>query len=179
MNIKAPPRTGDTYVDTCFQFDYEEFGDSRRWHEIPSMREIPDLAFMDKKKALSVAEAALVENPDYSFLYYWIAKLRGELSYPGEPKNTFLEGLQKGCNKPMLCGGLAMWAFGQQNLAEAVKWWIQSCAIQMGCKLSNDSFSLLNLAYIAEGLKLPKCQTLLYQKAQALQSVKFDSLGAN
>jgi len=178
MKIKSPPKIGIPYVDACFQFDYEEFNEPRRWHELPAMREIPDLAFIDKKKALIAAETALQGNTDYSFLYYWTAKLRGEMGYPGEPQKTYLEGLHKGRNKPMLCGGLAMWEFQQENLAEAVKWWIQSCAIQMSCRLSTDSFSLLNLAYIAEGLQIPECQALLYREAQALQSVKFDSLGA-
>ncbi|MEN6594842.1 MAG: hypothetical protein ABFC31_07860 [Clostridiaceae bacterium] len=178
MKIKSPQLTGDLFVDDCFHFEFEEFSDPRRWFSLPIIRDIPDLASTDKKKALSIAESLIQEYSDYSFLYYWIGKLKGELGFSGEPNITYLDGLKKGCNKPVLCGGLAIVAFEKRNLAEAVKWWIQSSAIQLSCHLSTDSFSLLNLAYIAEGLHLSKCQAFLYHEAQSLQSVKFDNIGA-
>lgn len=178
MKVKTPPPTGILYVDVCYQIDFEEFSEPRRWQNIPRMREIPDLAFGDKQKALAAAESALREFSDYSFLYYWVAKLRGEIGFPDEPIATCLEGLQKGRNKPMLCGAIAMYEFSRFNLGHAVKWWIRSCAVQLDCRLSTDSFSLLNLAYIAEGLGLPQCQAPLLREAQLLQSIQFDAVGA-
>ena len=179
MIIKTPQKTGDPYVDSCFQFDFEEFDEPRVWHEIASLKDIPLIADTDKNKALAIAEAAIQEFKDYSFLYYWIGKLRGQLNYAGEPKKTYLEGLQKGRNKPILCGGIAMWEFEHKNLAEAVKWWIKSCAIQLSCSLSKDGFSFLNLAYVSEGLGLSVCQTTLLEESNRLQSIAFDSIGAN
>lgn len=179
MIIKTPQKTGDPYVDACFQFDFEELDESRVWHEIASLKEIPFIADTDKRKALAIAEGAMKEFEDYSFLYFWIGKLRAQLNYPGEPKNTYLEGLQKGRNKPILCGGIAMWEFEHNNLAEAVKWWIKSCAIQLSCSLSKDGFSLLNLAYIAKGLGLAKYHIPLLEEAKRIQSIEFDSIGAN
>ena len=179
MKIKTPPETGDSYIDSCFQFDFEEFSESRVWQEITPMKEIPFLADTNKRIALATAETALKQYADYSFLYYWIGKLRGDLNFPGEPKITYLEGLQKGRNKPFLCGGIAVWEFDRSNLAEAVKWWIKSCAIQLSCKLSNDGFSLLNLAYIAEGLKLSNYHAPLLKEAQRIQNIRFDGVGAN
>ncbi len=179
MQIKSLASTGDPYVDDCFHFDFEEFEEPRRWAAMPGIKDIPYIADTDKQKALTAAEAALKDNPDYSFLFYWIAKLRGSLGMPGEPQKTYLEGLQKGRNKPILCGGLAMHAFEHGDLAEAVKWWIKSAAIQFSCKLSVDGFSLLNLAYIAEGLHMPECQAPLLKAAQQLQSISFDAIGAN
>ncbi|MEN6313833.1 MAG: hypothetical protein ABFD25_06260 [Clostridiaceae bacterium] len=179
MIIKSPKPTGDLFVDECYQFEFEEYSDPRRWFSLPIVKDIPDLASTDKRKALAIAESLMQDYSDYSFLFYWIGKLKGELGFAGEPSFTLLDGLKKGRNKPVLCGGLAINAFEKSNLSEAVKWWIKSCAIQLSCHLSTDSFSLLNLAYIAEGLHLPVCQKFLYQKAQALQSVKFDSIGAS
>ena len=178
MKVPTPPLTGILYVDTCYQIDFEEFDEPRRWNDIPRMRELPDMAFYNKEKALTVAEAALQEYADYSFVYYWVAKLRGEIGFPGEPIATCLEGLKKGRNKPMLCGAIAMFEFSRFDLGQAVKWWLRSAATQFGCRLSTDSFSLLNLAYIAEGLDLPDCQKALMSEAQRLQSVKFDPVGA-
>ena len=66
MKIKSPPTTDDSYVDSCFQFDFEESGESRVWHEITVLKDIPFLADKDKTKALMVAEAALQEYADYS-----------------------------------------------------------------------------------------------------------------
>lgn len=179
MQIKVPASTGDPYVDDCFHFDFEEFEEPRRWAAMPGIKDIPYIADTDKQKALTAAEAALKDNPDYSFLFYWIAKLRGSLGVAGEPQKTFLEGLQKGRNKPILCGGLAMHAFERDDLAEAVKWWLKSAAVQWNCKLSVDGFSLLNLAYIAEGLHMPECQAPLLKAAQEIQSIRFDAVGAN
>ena len=75
MKVPMPQPTGDLYVDTCFQIDFEEFEEPRRWHEIADMRVIPDMAMIDKRKALALAEAALRQYEDYSFAYYWVAKL--------------------------------------------------------------------------------------------------------
>ncbi len=178
MKVPMPQPTGDLYVDTCFQIDFEEFEEPRRWHEIADMRVIPDMAMIDKRKALAMAEAALRQYEDYSFAYYWVAKLRGEIGFPGEPIATCLEGLQKGRNKPMLCGAIAMFEFSRFDLGQAVKWWLRSCATQFGCHLSNDSFSMLNLAYIAKGLDLTDCHASLLREAQLLQSIQFDAIGA-
>jgi hypothetical protein len=179
MIVKTPPRTGDAYVDSCFEFDFEEFDESRVWHEIASIKEIPFVADTDTRRALELAESALDDYRDYSFVYYWIGKLRGQLSYPGEPRTTYLEGLRMGRNKPMLCGGIAVSEFDRGNLSEAVKWWIKSCAIQLSCGLSRDGFSFLNLAYVAQGLKLAQYKTPLIATGQDMQSIDFDSFGAN
>ena len=178
MKVPAPQLTDVLYVDACFQIDFEEFDEPRRWHEMADMRVIPDMAMVDKHKALAVAEAVLGQFPDYSFAYYWVAKLRQEIGFPGEPIATCLEGLKKGRNKPMLCGAIAMYEFSRYDLGQSVKWWLRSAAVQFGCRLSTDSFSLLNLAYIAEGLGLTECQKALMAEAQLLQSIQFDPLGA-
>ena len=86
MIIKSPKPTSDLFVDECYQFDFEEFSDTRRWFSLPIIRDIPDLASTDKKKALALAESLMQEYSDYSFLYYWIGKLKGELRFPGEIK---------------------------------------------------------------------------------------------
>jgi hypothetical protein len=178
MKVPTPPPTGILYVDTCYQIDFEEFDEPRRWHDIADMRVIPDMAMVDKRKALAMAEAALRKYDDYSFVYYWVAKLRGEIGFPEEPIATCLEGLKKGRNKPMLCGAIAMSEFSRFDLGQAVKWWLRAGAAQLGCRLSNDSFSLLNLAYIAKGLDLPDCYESLLREAQLLQSIQFDPVGA-
>jgi hypothetical protein len=178
MKVPVPEPTGVLYVDTCFQIDFEEFVELRHWQDMADMRAIPDMSMVDKRKALPMAEAALEKFDDYSFAYYWVAKLRHETGFPGEPIATCLKGLQKGRNKPILCGAIAMYEFSRFDLGQAVKWWLRSAATQFGCRMSTDSFSLLNLAYITEGLGLPDCQKALMSEAQRLQSVKFDPVGA-
>ncbi len=179
MIITAPRATGDAYVDSCFQFDFEEFEETRMWGLIPGIKDIPLIADKDPRKALEAADTALKDYADYSFVFFWVGKLKGKLGYPDEPRNTYLEGLQKGRNKPILCGGIAMWEFEHGNLAEAVKWWIKSCAIQLSCNLSTDGFSVLNLAYIAGGLNLPQYKASLLKKAKSISSIDFDSIGAS
>ncbi|MDK2980756.1 MAG: hypothetical protein PWQ55_1103 [Chloroflexota bacterium] len=178
MKVPVPQPTGELYVDTCFQIDFEEFIELRNWRDYADLRDIPDTAMVDKRKALSMALSVWEKYDDFSFVYYWIAKLRHETYFPGEPIATCLKGLEKCRSKPILCGAIAMREFERYDLGQAVKWWVRSAAAQFGCRMSTDSFSLLNLAYIAEGLDLPDCQKALMAEAQNLQGIQFDAIGA-
>lgn len=176
--INVPKVTGDSYVDSCFQFEFEEFDEHRVWHEIASLKDIPLLAEEgDKKKALDVAEIALKEYPDFDFTYLWVGKLRASLGYSGEPPKTYFEGMQNSRSKLSLCTGMANWEFEHNNLAEAVKWYIKSCALQLGGKTDREAFPFLNLAYIAEGLYLTKYKTSLLKQVDRIQNIRFDAEG--
>jgi hypothetical protein len=177
--IKVPKLTGDPYVDSCFQLDFDELDEPRVWHEIAELKDIPLLADSDKKKALDAAEKALKAYPDYDFAYFWVGNLRGLLAYPGEPRKTYREGMKRSRSKLNLCIGVANWEFEQNNLAEAVRWYIRSCALQLGGKMYRAEFPFLNLAYIAEGLNLAKCKTALLKQVERIRNIKFDTEGAN
>ena len=177
--IKTPKLTGDPYVDSCFQLDFDELDEPRVWSEITDLKDIPFLADDDKRKALDVAEKALKAYPDYDFTYFWVGKLRGSLDYPGEPRKTYLEGMQKSRSKLNLCTGMASWELEQNNLAEAVKWYLKSCALQLGGKMYRAEFPFLNLAYIAEGLNLAKCKAALLKQVERIRNIRFDAEGAN
>jgi hypothetical protein len=178
MKIKTPQPFGDPYVDSCFQFEFEELEETRVWHTIDGLKDVPFIADTDKKKALAIAERELQQYADYHFAYYWVGNLRSGLGYPGEPQNTYLLGIQKSRSKSVLCGGMAMWEFDQNHLANAVRWWIKSCAIQLSIGKVKDGFPMLNLAYIAESLGLATCHTSLLKQAQLIQNILFDSVGA-
>ncbi len=51
MIIKTPPKTGEPYVDSCYQFDFEEFDKPRVWQKIAPLKEIPFIADTDKRNA--------------------------------------------------------------------------------------------------------------------------------
>ena len=38
MIIKTPPKTGEPYVDSCYQFDFEEFDEPRVWQKIVPLK---------------------------------------------------------------------------------------------------------------------------------------------
>jgi hypothetical protein len=180
--IQSPPATGNAYVDSCFQFEFEELDEPRIWHTIDDLKDIPRLAESGKAdKALALAEASLHQYSDYDFLYVWIGRLKAELEYSGEPQKTYFEGLQRCRSKASLCDSMAMVEFNANNLSNAVMWWIKSCAIQLGGGRARNGFSFLNLAYIAAGLGLAECHYALLKQADRIDSrqVRFDAEGAN
>lgn len=176
--FKRPSQTGNAYIDSCFQFELVDLDESRVWHEIDGLIDIPSLQDTDKKKALALAEASLPKFPDYDFVYVWIGRLKGQLGYPGEPQNTYLEGIKKCRMKSSLCANLGSAEFEANQLEEAVRWWLISCTIQLNNRVL-DWVSFLNLAYIAEGLSLSHCHSVLLKEADRFQSVRYSADTAN
>lgn len=182
VEVQAPPSTGDKYVDSCFQCNFKEDSETRNWDNLDDLKDIPSLYNAGQKpKALQLAEAALAKYPDYDFVYGWLGRIREGLQYPDEPERSYHEGLRHSRSKASLCANLAMAAFEKGVLADAVTWWVKACAVLMGGGKAKDAYPFLNLAYIAEGLRLigPNKQLLAWTEAIQSGGLMFDADGAN
>lgn len=165
---------GDAYVDSCFNFDFNEQNEKRIWYEMDELNERNS----DTIRKMELAEAALPKYPDYDIIYAWIGWGKKESGQPEEARKAYLEGLMKSRRKSGLCGDLGMLEFEPyNNLHEAVKWWIRSCAIQSVEGQYSDGFSFLNLATIAKYLRLKKCYSKLFEQSKKIQNIIFDAAG--
>jgi len=175
----------DSFVVSCFDFDFREEDDNRHWKE---MKDLSEIYWKEMKevysgntgicsKAIISLETALEKYPDYDVLYSWLGFCKRVLNGAKEARKIYLKGLKKSRTKAPLCGALGMLAFEENNLSEAVKWWIRSCAIQTVGKRYTNGFSFLNIATIAKYLGLKDCYSKLLEQSKKIQNVIFDASG--
>jgi hypothetical protein len=107
--------------------------------------------------------------PDYDVLYLWLGYCKKVLDGVDEARKIYLMGLEKSRLRAHLCSRLGMLAFEENNLSNAVKWWIRSCAIQATGGKYVDGTSFLNLAIIAKYLNLKKCHSKLWRQSLAIK----------
>jgi hypothetical protein len=177
-NVASPPATGDAYVDSCFRFGFDELEEERDWHEMADVAEIPRLANSgDNVGALALIDEALTRYPDYGFLYSWRGHVQSKLDLREEERQSYLEGIQKSRSKASLCDYLGQWEFKAGRLAEAVEWWIKSCAIQLYVDRPEYASPFLRLAYIAEGLGLTACHSALLEQVDRIQNIRLNAQG--
>lgn len=177
------PLIKDAYVNSCFNFDFKEENEERHFYEMEDLNEIfhqdlNELVNIPEKATVSV-EKAIKEYPDFDVLYTWLGTCysKRELNKPEKAREICLEGLRKCRRKSYLCGKLGMLEFESNNLPEAVKWWIRSCAVQSVGGQYLDGFSFLNLATIAKYLGLNECYHVLFDKSKKIQYIIFDAIG--
>jgi hypothetical protein len=182
MTVRTPPATGDPYIDSCFTCNFKEEYEPRRWDQMDDLRAIRQLLDAGEfRRAHAPLKAAMERYPDYDVLYCWLAEICGKLGKSVERITVMKVGLRKSRRKAWLCAKLAMAAFEADDLVEAVKWWIKSCAIQLGGGRAEDASPFLNLAYVAEGLGLGVAKTQFLRQADAMDNrqVRLNDKGAN
>lgn len=153
--IKFIARTGDTYVDTCFSIEFQEFDDGRDWFEIPEAKAISQAGNAGRvEEALRHAEALRIKYPDFHFSYLWLSILYRKQGRTADAMIALNDGLRLSRSKYELCQnyGDTEWELG--HLAEAVKWWIKSIVIQVGTKSLGNFVAFLQLSYVAEAAGL-------------------------
>jgi len=170
---KKKTQARDSFVDS-FNFNFREEEDNRDWKEMKDLSEVcPYQSAQTHNMKIIAVETVLQKYPDYDVLYSWLGSLKG----PKEARKVYLEGLKKSRIKAHLCGDLGKLAFEENNLSEAVKWWIRSCAIQAVGKRYTDGFSFLNLATIAKYFGLNDCYSKLFDQSKKIMNIVFDATG--
>jgi len=178
MNKSYPPPTSDPFVDSCFQLDFEELEEPRNWRQMEDLANIPPLATGGRyQEALTIIEEGLARYPDYDFLYGWRGFIQAKLGRREEERKTYLEGIRKSRSKISLCDHLGQWEFDHRHLAEAVRWWIRACVIQLSQDKLEYAHPFLLLAYIAKGLGLPACQSALFKQCDQIDYVRLNAAG--
>jgi tetratricopeptide (TPR) repeat protein len=153
FSIKKIAKTGDPYVDNCFQIDFDESYEERNWFNMPEAKAIPDAGNAGQiEEALSLAERLKRKYPDFYFSYYWFAVLYRKQRRYDEARRSLMEGLSFAKSKQSLCTEMGEMEWELQDLFEAVKWWIKSVAVQVGSQYATDYVAFLHLSYVAEAL---------------------------
>ena len=178
MSKAYPPPTSDPFVVSCFQLDFEELDEPRNWRQMEDLANIPPLATGGRyQEALAIIEEGLAHYPDYHFLYTWRGFIQGKLGLREEERKTYLEGIRKSRSKISLCDNLGQWEFDNRHLAEAVRWWLRSCVIQLSQDKLEYAHPFLLLAYIAKDLGLPARRSALFKQCDQIDYVRLNAAG--
>ena len=149
--LKAVTKTGDSYVDACFQIEFQEFYEDRDWFGIPEAKVIPEAGNAGSiEEALCLAKALRDKYPDFYFSYYWFAILYCKQGHYEDARNSLIKGLHLVKSKYHLCEKMGDIERELVNLQEAVKWWIKSIVIQVSTEKIDNYNSFLYLSYVAE-----------------------------
>ncbi|GEM_PF-2016334 len=160
LPFRSIARTGDEYVDSCFQIEFQEFYDERDWFEMPEAKAIPRAETTEE--ALRLAEALREKYPDFDFSYYWFNILYRRQGRYDDARKIIIEGLRTAKSKSSLCERMGETEWQAGNLPEAVQWWIKSIVIQTGTDNLDDYVPFLNLSHVAE-------QTCLFDASMRLR----------
>jgi HEAT repeat protein len=182
LPLKRIARTGDPYVDDCFQMDFDELYDERDWFKMPEAKAIPAAANVGRQDEASRLAAELTRtHPDFYFGYYWLAVLYRKQKRYDDARQALLEGLRQAKSKQDLCDGMAEMEWERHNLPEAVKWWIKSVALQVGSQYATDYVPFLYLSYVAEALGIQVACSKLRSWVDSIRSgqLRLDAQAAN
>jgi tetratricopeptide (TPR) repeat protein len=167
----AIAKTGDAYVDDCFYIEFEEFGESRAWFEMPEAKPIPQMGNSGRvEEALRLAQPLRDKHNDFDFAYYWLAALYGKQGRYGDARSSLMEGLRLAKSKYSLCSMMGDTEWELDGLPEAVKWWIRSVVIQISVGKIKLFTPFLYLASVAEQLGLGRTSSRLTQYADRTSS---------
>ena len=151
--IKLIEKTSDKYVDDCFSINFQEFDENRKWRQIPEA-----VAMLDARDSKNIDQAIQLailfkeKVPDHYFSYYWLINFYNQKKLFDEARKYLDEGLKFSNTKYYLCNiyGDILWK--ENNLAEAVKWWIKSIVIQTSTNTIKEENPFIYLSYVAEKL---------------------------
>lgn len=183
ISLKIIPKTKDTYVDDCFQVDFQEFEERGDWRDIPEAKAIPGKINEGKlDEALSLTQILQSKYPDFYYTYTSFARIYTKQGRFEDARISLLEGLQLAKSKHNICSvmGDIEWELG--NLLEAVKWWIKSIYVQVGYQNQPDNFGpFLYLSYVAEQLDLHKTSSHLRLYVDRIRpgQIRMNAEGAN
>jgi len=162
--IKSVAKSGDAYVDTCFQIEFQEFDDGRDWFQIPEAKAMTQAGNAGRiEEALQHAEVLREKYPDFYFSYYWFAVLYNMQARNVEAINALNDGLRLSKSKYELCEKYGNIELDMNHLPEAVKWWIKSIVVQVSTQSLGNFVAFLHLSYVAEQLGLDSACSHLRQ----------------
>lgn len=178
VKLPSPPPTGDAYVDSCFDVDFQDVEDARLWHRMPRLRDIPGLASGGKiAEAEEIIDQALRDHPDFEFLYVWRGHVHCSAGRLDAARLAYLDGIEKSRGKVGLCDSLGQWEFDARHLAEAVKWWARACALQLTSRRLTMANPFLRLGRIAANIGLSACAEFLLKCSERIHDVRLDVAG--
>lgn len=168
-SIEETKNTLDSYVESCFSFDFQELGDERNWNQIPEAIAIAEAGNTGSiAKAIELAEALQEKLIDFDFSYSWLGNLYLMQERYDDALNVVTKGLNLAKSKYELCDQMAMIYFKQGKISEATKWWIICTVIQVKSK----KFGIQNWVYlseIADALELSEASLKLKQYSDDTQ----------
>jgi tetratricopeptide (TPR) repeat protein len=157
------PDPQDSYVGSCFEVEFDELHESRDYRQIPELQRVAELGNRDEiGAALDLLRSVAERYPDYDFIYGWRAILLSKSGHLEGARAAIHEGLARSRSKYALCEDMGNIEFEWGNLAEAVKWWIKSIALQKRATATDSWHSYVYLAGVAAALgEEPASSTLL------------------
>ncbi len=181
MKIQIPKNTKNEFVDECFKMDYEEGNETRQWRGLPETTDIPRMGVgPNPREALKRIEEALKKYPDFDFLYTWKGYIHENSFHDlNAAKGVYEEGLKFSLSKISLLDHLAQANYSSGRVNLAIKYWIQSCALQMGAQKTGYAHPFMMLAYAARELGLKKESEALYRQTDRIQNIRLNPIGEN
>jgi hypothetical protein len=167
----------DPYVDSCFDFNFRESPEKLSFSMLKDREEIFSPVMNGSpgnNESYSIAIASLENQlkfyPSHEILYIWLGFCQKKLFGSVEARKTYLEGIEKSRERALICQALAKLDFEDNNLSDAVKWWIRCCAIEAINGREQCGFSFICLAKIAKFLGLKKCYSKLSTRGAWIKS---------
>jgi tetratricopeptide (TPR) repeat protein len=154
----------ESYVNSCFEIEFDEHQESRDYRQIPELRRIADLGNRGEiSEAMQLLQSIADRYPDYDFIYGWKAILLSKCGKLDGARAVVHEGLARSRSKHALCEDMGNIEFEWGNLAEAVKWWIKSIALQKRAAAVDSWHSYIYLAGVATALGEDPASTALLE----------------
>jgi tetratricopeptide (TPR) repeat protein len=154
-NATSPEKQNENYLESCFRIEFKELPDDRDWGMIPEAIAVRDAGKRGRTdEAIRLALKMRKKMPDFDFPYNWLGKLYCDKKDTRKAREFVVEGLKQARTKALLCNRMGMIYLGEQNIIEAVKWWIKSAVLQL--QFSNnliDTWPYLIVAANALGLE--------------------------
>jgi hypothetical protein len=174
--VRRPARTGDTFVDECFECSWLELNEPRDWFDVPDLELVRTLAKdSGSDAALAQLEKIWSRYSDHDFVYLWKAELEAKKGNKTKAINTLDVGLEKARRKDSLCSTRAMIEYRDGNIRDAVLWWIRSAVSQISVKDPISENPFLYLAYVAQAFGDYKSRDQLFSVVDRL--TRFGRLG--
>ncbi|MGA9058282.1 MAG: hypothetical protein WB763_17425 [Terriglobia bacterium] len=143
-------KTGDPYVDSCFDFTFARDSDPRKLEEMSEMANLPGLVDGGEyAKAEQAIMVALAQFPDFYFPHIWkgiALKRQGRFA---DAKAAYLAGTRASTRKRDLCANLGYLELEHGTLRDAVCYWVRSALLQFASDEISDPVAFLYLMYIA------------------------------
>jgi hypothetical protein len=154
--LKLFPKTGNLYVDRCFQIDFYEFDDPRDWSEIPEAKKFIDAerSGINTNDLLLLLDNIRTKYPDFHFSYAWIIKIYSSMGLDDNASIILKEGLNLSKRKDTICRAMGMAKWKSGDLPEALKWWINCLVLQLNRGAYHDYELFLYLSIIADNFSL-------------------------
>jgi hypothetical protein len=156
LALKIPSKTNNSYIDSCFQIDYQEFDDPRDWRKIPEANEFIDAERSGKNTnvLLLLLDNIRTKYPDFHFSYSWYIKIYSSVGLDDDVNKILKKGLNLSKRKDTICRNMGMAKWKEDNLPEALKWWIKCLVFQLNRDAYHDYELFLYLSIIANGFSL-------------------------